>query len=80
MLRLHQEKHFDFRIETKPGEYLAPVLKVEIKPHILEWLDIHGFTHAIHRTDQNMNQYLILEVDLELCSPDAEMLFKLTWL
>ena len=80
MLRLQQETHFDFRIHTKPGEYLAPTLTVELKPEIVAWLDFHGFNHSIHRTDQDMNQYLILEVDLELCSPDAEMLFKLTWL
>lgn len=80
MLRLHQDKHFDFKILTPPGEYLNPTMRVELKPEIVEWLDDHNFTYTINRTDQNMNYYLILEVDLELCSPEAEMLFKLTWL
>lgn len=80
MLRLQQETHFDFKIRTKPGDYLNPTMTVELKPHIAEWIEEHGFNHVVHRVDQNMTHYLIMEIDLELCSADAEMLFKLTWL
>lgn len=80
MFRLEQETHFDFLIRTQPGGYLNPTFSVELKPAIQSWLTERNCEFTIHRADQNMNYYLIMEIDLEIHDPDLAMLFKLTWL
>ena len=80
MLRLKQEDHFEFVVESTLPGLAPPSLTVALMPEIQAWLDEREAIFIIHNRMEPREYWTTYIVDIEFGCSNLEMLFKLTWL